>query len=200
MIPLPPIDANTPLILASGSRYRAGLLQRLGAPFVQEAPGTDEAPHALETARKLAQRLALAKAGEVAARRPGQWVLGSDQVCACAGTILGKPGTRELAVEQLTRLAGRSVKFYTAVALVCAGGVPLAALDVTKVRFRPLTAGEIERYLDAEPAYDCAGSFMSEGLGISLCEAVETADPTALVGLPLIAVRRLLAQAGCSVP
>lgn len=196
-----PIGPQSPLLLASGSAYRAGLLRRLGVPFAQESPDLDETPAAGETPGPLAQRLALAKARAVAARRPQRWVLGSDQVCACRGRLLGKPGTRQRAIEQLSTLAGAEAEFFTAVALVCeAAGALHCALDVTTVKFRALTAPEIARYVDAEPAYDCAGSFKAEGLGIALCSAIESQDPTALVGLPLIAVRRLLAAAGLPLP
>lgn len=188
---MPVISAASPLILASTSRYRAELLRRLGLPFVQEAPDTDESPQPGEAPEALARRLALAKARAVAARHPGRWVLGSDQVCACGGQLLGKPGTRQRAVEQLGLLSGGNAQFLTAVALV-GDGAAHAALDVTTVRFRRLSAAEIERYVEAEPALDCAGSFKCEGLGISLCEAIESHDPTALVGLPLIAVCDLL--------
>ena len=195
------ISAQSPLILASTSRYRAELLRRLGVPFEQQAPGSDETPRAGEAPLALAQRLALAKATAVAARHPQRWVLGSDQVCACGGELLGKPGTRQRAIEQLTRLSGNSARFYTAVALTRgAGGALHEAIDLTTVRFRRLDAAEIERYVDAEPAFDCAGSFKSEGLGIALCEAIESQDQTGLVGLPLIAVRDLLLQAGLALP
>lgn len=190
---------GSPLILASTSRYRAELLGRLKLPFDQAAPHTDETPQPGEPPAALAARLALAKAGDVAARHPGRWVLGSDQVCACGERLLGKPGTRQRAIEQLGLLSGGSAQFLTAVALV-GDGVAHTALDVTTVRFRRLSAAEIERYVDAEPALDCAGSFKCEGLGISLCEAIESRDPTALVGLPLIAVRELLARSGLAVP
>lgn len=189
------------LILASTSRYRAELLQRLGLPFDGMAPAVDETPHAGEPPAALAARLALAKATAVAQRLPDHWVLGSDQVCACGGTLLGKPGTRARARQQLRQLAGRSAEFHTAVALIHgATALTLTAIDVTRVRLRPLQDAEIERYLDVEPALDCAGSFKCEGLGISLCEAIDSQDPTALIGLPLIAVRRLLAEAGFDVP
>jgi septum formation protein len=198
------ISTAEPLILASTSRYRAGLLRRLRLPFVREAPGSEETPQAGETPEALARRLALAKAHAVAARHPRRWVLGSDQVCACAGLLLGKPGTREKAAAQLRLLSGGAARFITAVGLVRQDGgeVPdvLEALDLTTVRFRALGDAEIERYLDAEDALDCAGSFKSEGLGISLCEAIETNDPSGLVGLPLIAVRGLLARAGLQLP
>lgn len=193
------LSPSSPLILASTSRYRAELLGRLRLPFTQEAPQTDETPRPGETPAALAQRLGLAKARDVAARHPGRWVLGSDQVCACGERLLGKPGTRQRAIEQLGLLSGGSAQFLTAVALV-RDGTAHSALDVTTVRFRALSAAEIERYIDAEPALDCAGSFKCEGLGISLCEAIESRDPTALVGLPLIAVRELLARCGLAVP
>jgi septum formation protein len=195
------ISAQSPLILASTSRYRSGLLRRLGVPFEQEAPGSDETPHSGEAPQALAQRLALTKATAVAARHPQRWVLGSDQVCACGDELLGKPGTRQRAIEQLTRLSGNSARFFTAVALTHgASGALHEALDLTIVRFRQLDAAEIERYVDAEAAFDCAGSFKSEGLGIALCEAIESRDQTGLVGLPLIAVRQLLLQAGLALP
>jgi septum formation protein len=195
----PTISAAAPLLLASTSRYRAELLARLRVPFEALAPGTDEAAQAGETPPRLAQRLAHAKAQAVAATRPDRWVLGSDQVPAFEDRVFDKPGTREAALAQLLGCSGKSVVFYTAVALVGRGRV-LAQLDTTIVRFRRLARADVERYLDAEPAYDAAGSFKVEGLGIALFEAIETRDPTALVGLPLIAVRKLLGEAGYSVP
>lgn len=195
------ISAQSPLILASTSRYRADLLRRLGIPFIQEAPHTDETPRSGEAPPALAQRLARAKAAAVAGRHPQHWVLGSDQVCACGEELLGKPGTRQRAIGQLTRLSGNSAQFHTAVALTHgASGALYEAVDLTTVRFRRLDAAQIHRYVDAEPAFDCAGSFKSEGLGIALCEAIESRDQTGLVGLPLIAVRELLARAGWEVP
>jgi septum formation protein len=196
---MPVISKVQPLILASGSRYRAELLRRLGLPFEQDSPDLDESRHPNEPAETLARRLAAAKARAVAARRPGRWVLGSDQVCACADRVLGKPGSRALAREQLSLLSGQEARFLTAVALAVNGELH-EALDLTVVRFRRLEAAEIERYLDAEPAYDCAGSFKAEGLGISLCAAIESSDPTGLIGLPLITVHALLAKAGVSIP
>jgi septum formation protein len=189
------ISTAAPLILASTSRYRAELLRRLRVPFEQQAPGCDETADAGEAAETLAQRLARAKAQAVAACRPDRWVLGSDQVCACGDALLGKPGTRERALGQLQLLSGNSAHFVTAVALQC-GDRLYQATDITTVRFRRLDPIEIERYVDIEPALDCAGSFKSEGLGITLCAAIESRDPTALIGLPLIAVRELLARAG----
>lgn len=190
-----PISAHNPLILASGSKYRAELLARLHLPFVGMAPDLDETPRAGETGRQLTQRLALAKAQTLSVRFPDRWIIGSDQAAECDGQILGKPGTRERAIEQLEFLSGKSVEFLTAVSL--AGGAQrLEALDITTVQFRKLTRTDIERYVEIEPAFDCAGSFKCEGHGITLFESIRSEDPTGLIGLPLIAVRRLLSQAG----
>ena len=190
-----PISAHNPLILASGSKYRAELLSRLHLPFVGMAPELDESTLAGETGRQLAQRLAFAKAQTLSERFPERWVIGSDQAAECDGRILGKPGTRERAIEQLGFLSGKSVEFLTAVALV-SGSKHFTALDITTVQFRTLTNVEIEHYVEIEPAFDCTGSFKCEGYGISLFESIRSDDPTGLIGLPLIAVRRLLAQAG----
>ena len=195
----PAISRATPLLLASTSRYRAELLRRLGVPFEPIAPGVDETPVAGETPVNLAQRLARAKAQAVAAAHPDRWVLGSDQVPAFEDRVFDKPGDRATAIGQLLACSGKSVVFYTAAAV--AGGTRVVEqLDTTIVRFRALTRTDVERYLDAEPAYDSAGSFKVEGLGITLFEAVETRDPTALIGLPLIIVRRLLGEAGYRLP
>jgi len=195
------VSQSSPLILASSSRYRAYLLARLRVPFETVASGIEEKPQARETPESMDERLAKAKASHVASRHPQRWVLGSDQVAVCDGRILGKPGTRERAIEQLGLLSGRLVAFYSAIALVHhAGGHHLAAADVTSVQFRRLLPDEITRYVDAEHVLDAAGSFISEGLGISLCARIDTQDPTALIGLPLISVRQLLMQAGFSVP
>jgi septum formation protein len=193
------ISARSPLILASGSKYRAQLLARLQLPFTGIAPDLDETPLPDESPRQLTQRLALAKARKLADLHPSRWVLGSDQAAAALGRILGKPGTLERATEQLIFLSGKSVEFFTAVALVN-GRDTFAALDLTTVQFRELRVDEIQRYLAAESVLDCAGSFKCEGLGISLFESIRSDDPSGLVGLPLIAVRRLLAQAGFALP
>lgn len=193
------IGPDSPLVLASTSKYRAELLRRLGLPFVQEAPGADESELPGETPQARAHRLALLKARVVAERYPRQWVLGSDQVAYCGEQILHKPGTPEANVEQLLFLSGKAAGFATAIALVC-GPTEFVAIDLTLVQFRALSRDAIERYVAAEPAHDCAGGFKVEGLGISLFESVRNEDPTALVGLPLIALRRLLAQAGSTVP
>ncbi len=189
----------TPLLLASTSRYRRELLQRLGLPVETARPEVDETPAAGEAPRALAVRLARAKAAAVAAAHPGRWVIGSDQVAELNGAPLGKPGTAEAAHAQLAAMSGQSVAFHTAVSLVCDGQV-LEACDLTRVHFRTLDAAEIERYVAAEQPLDCAGSFKCEGLGITLFEAIENRDPTALIGLPLIALSQLLRQAGHRLP
>jgi septum formation protein len=187
------------LILASASAYRAEMLRRLRLPFEQQAADVDERPQLQETPDAQAQRLAAEKAKRVAAMQKGAWVLGSDQVASCGPQRLGKPGSPAGAAQQLRQISGQSVTFYTAVALVSNDQLR-RALDITTVRVRNLKESEIERYLAAEPAHDCAGSFKCEGLGITLFDAVETVDPTALVGLPLIATRKLLAEAGWLLP
>lgn len=187
------------LILASTSPYRRELLARLGLPFETIRPGTDEAAMPGETPIDLARRLAIAKATDVAIREPDAWVIGSDQVAELDGVPLGKPGDRNGAIAQLCAMSGRTVAFRTSLAL-CRGQRCLAALDTTTVRFRSLANDEIARYVDAEQPFDCAGSFKCEGLGISLFEAIESRDPTALVGLPLIEAARLLREAGFAVP
>lgn len=187
----------TPLILASTSRYRRELLERLRLPFRVEAPGVDETPIAGEAPAALAERLALAKAREVSARHPDAVVIGSDQVADLAGTPVGKPGSHDRAVLQLRAMSGRTVQFHTAVAVLRpAAGVERVQRVVVRVRFRELGEAEIEAYLHAERPYDCAGSAKSEGLGIALLDAIESDDPTALIGLPLIVTARLLREAG----
>ena len=188
------------LILASTSSYRRELLARLRLPFDIVRPDTDETALPGETPLALVQRLAEAKAAAVAALHPQAWVLGSDQVAELDGQTLGKPGGREAAIAQLTAMSGRAVRFRTGVCLSRAGTASRGALDTTTVRFRALDADEIARYVDAEQPYDCAGSFKSEGLGIVLFEAIESRDPTALIGLPMIATARLLRDAGFGLP
>lgn len=188
------------LVLGSTSRYRRELLERLRLPFDVARPDTDETPEPGEAPESLARRLARAKAADVAARHPQAWVIGSDQVAEFNGRPLGKPGTHEAATTQLQAMSGRPVRFLTGLCLMRKDGEILEALDCTVVRFRLLGADEIERYLVAEEPYDCAGSFKSEGLGITLFDAIETSDPTALIGLPLIATARLLREAGFALP
>jgi len=189
------------LILASTSPYRRQLLGRFGLSFDVEAPRVDEAPAPGETPRALAVRLAFEKADDVARRNPSAWVIGSDQVAERDGLALGKPGDRATANAQLRASSGRTVAFHTAVCVRhVASDVTLSHIDRTDVLFRTLDDATIERYLQAEQPLDCAGSFKCEGLGIGLFEAIENEDPTALVGLPLIALARMLRQAGFEVP
>ncbi len=187
------------LLLASTSPYRRALLQRLALPFDCVRPDVDESPLAGEPPRALAVRLAAAKAAEVAKRYPGAWVIGSDQVADLDGHPLGKPGSVPAAQAQLEAMSGKMVHFHTAICLM-RDAEQLQAVDTTSVRFRDLLAAEIERYVDAEQPLDCAGSFKCEGLGIALFDAIENRDPTALVGLPLIALCGLLRQAGFALP
>lgn len=183
------------LILASTSRYRAELLARLGVAFTTEAPGVDEASRPGETPAALATRLACAKAAAVSARHPDAWSLGSDQVALRDGDVLGKPGTAARCEAQLLASSGREVLFLTAVCLV-GPGPRLEHVDETRVRFRALGAEEIRRYVALEQPLDCAGGFKCEGLGIALFERIESTDPTALVGLPLIWVANALRRVG----
>lgn len=189
------------LILASTSRYRSELLQRLHLPFTTARPEVDETALTDETPLALAIRLAQAKAQAVAHReQTDAWVLGSDQVAELSGRALGKPETRSNAIAQLQSMSGRTVQFHTALCLAHSNGQCLHAIDTTQVQFRSLSTAEIERYVDAEQPLDCAGSFKSEGLGITLFEAIHNQDPTALIGLPLIATAHLLRQAGFQLP
>ncbi len=190
------------LILASSSPYRKALLERLRLPFEIASPQVDETPLPGETPRDLVLRLARAKAAAiaVAAADSEAWVIGSDQSAELDGQPLGKPGGREAATAQLALLSGKSVSFHTAVAVAGGDGQRHEAIDTTRVCMRTLSAQEIDRYIAAETPYDCAGSFKVEALGISLFEAVESRDPTALIGLPLIATARLLRQAGFALP
>lgn len=185
------------LILGSTSPYRRELLTRLHIPFEAISPEVDESPLASEAPRDMACRLALAKANAVAEKFPQAIVIGSDQVADLDGQPLGKPGNHARAVAQLRQMRGRTVIFQTAVAVVCReSGFEQVELAPVRVRFRPLTDGEIETYLLAETPYDCAGSAKSEGLGIALLESIENDDPTALVGLPLIRTCRMIQAAG----
>ena len=189
------------LILGSTSPYRRALLQRLRLDFTVAAPDVDETALPGEAPRDLALRLALAKAHAVAAHNLGAVVIGSDQVADLAGQPLGKPGTHERATAQLRQMRGHSVIFQTAVAVVCPEtGFEQVDLAPVVVRFRELSDAEIERYLRAEQPYDCAGSAKSEGLGISLLDAIDSDDPTALIGLPLIRTCRMLRAAGLVLP
>ena len=188
------------LVLASTSPYRRELLQRLRLPFEVARPQVDETPLDGERPDAMSQRLARSKAAAVAAGDPPAWVIGSDQVAELDGAPLGKPGHRDAALAQLAAMSGRTVRFHTALALLRRDGPALEALDTTTVRFRQLGGEEIARYVDAEQPFDCAGSFKAEALGIALFESIRSDDPTALVGLPLIATARLLREAGFAAP
>jgi len=188
------------LILASTSPYRRELLNRLGLPFEVANPQTDETALPGETPEALALRLSEAKAKAVAAAHPEALIIGSDQVATVDGQIYGKPGTHERAIEQLRTLSGKTVNFFTGLCLYNAitgrsdvRGIP------TLVTFRELSDTEIENYLRREPAYNCAGSAKSEGLGIALLHSMKGDDPNALVGLPLIALCDMLRRQGVAV-
>lgn len=186
-----------PLILGSTSRYRRELLQRLQIPFDVASPDVDETPQPGESPSGLAERLALVKARAVASAFPHAVVIGSDQVADLNGQPLGKPGSHDRAVAQLRQMRGQTVIFQTAVAVVCLeSGFEQRSLAAVRVKFRDLTDDEIESYLRAEQPYDCAGSAKSEGLGIALLEFIESDDPTALVGLPLIRTCKMIQAAG----
>lgn len=190
------MNART-VILASTSVYRRELLSRLRIAFDAIPPEVDEAALAGETPRALAERLALAKAHAVARRFPEAIVIGSDQVADLHGVALGKPGNHARATEQMRQMRGQTLIFQTAVAVVClASGFEQRDLAPVRVVFRDLSDAAIESYLRAEQPYDCAGSAKSEGLGIALLETIDSDDPTALVGLPLIRTANMLRAAG----
>lgn len=187
------------IVLASSSPYRRALLERLGLPFTCESPSVDEARRPGEAPEAMVERLAEAKAARVALRHPESLIIGSDQTAALGPDILGKPGNHARAAAQLGACSGQSVVFHTGLCLL---GPEFHAthLDRTRVQFRDLQPDEIERYLKHEQPYQSAGSFKVEGRGISLFRAVHSEDPTALIGLPLIALCRLLRQAGIEIP
>jgi septum formation protein len=189
------------IILASTSPYRRDLLKKLGLPFECATPGIDESRRRNESAQTLASRLAQEKAVAIANQWGEGLIIGSDQVAALDGILIGKPGSREAAIDQLLHSSGRTVEFHTAVCVTQAEtGISRGLLDLCRVTFRPLTEDQIKRYLDADQPYDCAGSFKSEGLGISLMERIEGNDPNALVGLPVINLIRLLDSFGVQIP
>jgi MAF protein len=187
----------TQLILASTSPFRQALLNKLGLPFITAAPETDETPLPDETAPQLVERLAKAKAQALEADYPQGWIIGSDQVCVLDGKITGKPHTEENARAQLRAASGKVVTFYTGLALYCAEQKRLFSLYETfRVYFRQLSEAEINAYVNIEQPLQCAGSFKSEGLGITLFERLEGRDPNTLIGLPLMALCDLLREAG----
>ncbi|WP_031363452.1 Maf-like protein [Caballeronia sordidicola] len=197
---MPDVSTKPRLILASSSRYRRELLERLRIPFDVITPDIDETPMDRETPEATAVRLSIAKARAAATRvtnASGALVIGSDQVATCDGRQIGKPGTHDSARAQLQSMRGKSVEFHSALCLFDSRTDHLQSADiVTRVQFRELSDAEIEAYLLAETPYDVAGSAKSEGLGIALVDAIHSDDPTALVGLPLIALSRMLRAAG----
>jgi 7-methyl-GTP pyrophosphatase len=198
--PAPSLPGGRTLVLASTSRYRKMLLERLALPFVAVAPATDETALPGETPAATAFRLAEAKARSVVEAHPLALVIGSDQVADCEGRAIGKPGTHERAVEQLAELSGQTVVFHTGLCLLDTGsGQCQTALVDVRSTFRFLAPDEIEAYLRSERPYDCAGSVRSEARGIALFERIESDDPTALIGLPLIRLTSMLRAAGVAV-
>ncbi|QHB32287.1 septum formation inhibitor Maf [Yersinia canariae] len=185
------------LVLASTSSYRRALLEKLQLPFITAAPEADETPLPAETASALVQRLALAKAQALAARYPQHLIIGSDQVCVINGDIIGKPHNHENAFKQLQQASGQCVTFYTGLALLNTVTDSYNCLCETfDVYFRTLNSAEIEGYLTREQPWDCAGSFKSEGLGITLFDKLSGRDPNTLIGLPLIALTQMLIEQG----
>jgi septum formation protein len=186
------------LLLASGSRYRKALLERLGLPFEVVSPNTDETPLAGESPRDTAARLSLAKARAANAR--DALVIGSDQVAECEGEVLGKPGAHDVAARQLRRVSGKAVDFHTGLCLLDSRtGQSQSRIVPCRVVFRSLSDAQIEAYLRREQPYDCAASAKAEALGIALIARMETDDPTSLIGLPLIALTEMLGNAGLPV-
>jgi septum formation protein len=197
------MTATPALILASTSTYRRALLARLGLPFAVQSPEVDETPLSNESPADRALRLAAAKTRAVASRNPDAIVIGSDQVASLgsgtAARILRKPGTAEVCKTHLQALSGQTARFDTAVCVAWPGGWA-EHTDITRVVFRPLTPEDISRYIEREPAFDCAGGFKCEGLGVSLMQRIESQDPTALIGLPLIWLAGALRAASLSLP
>ena len=189
------------IVLASSSKYRRELLKKLRIDFICDSSNSDESPHSNESASALAARLAGEKAQALAKKYPNHLIIGSDQVASCGNTLLGKPGDREKAFRQLKAQSGQIVTFFTGVCIVnSASGNTFTDIDICKVHFRNLSDSQIQRYLTIEQAFDCAGSFMSEGYGISLFSKIEGEDPNALIGLPLIKLIKLLDQCGFAIP
>lgn len=192
-----PSVPRPPLVLGSSSRYRRELLERLRIPFEVASPDIDETPLAGEAPHETALRLSRRKAEAIAARHPGALVIGSDQVATLDGAQIGKPGSHDRALAQLRLMRGRTVIFHSALCLLDSRDGRAQTADVqTRVTFRDVPDSELQAYLHAEQPYDVAGSAKSEGLGIALLSRVESDDPTALVGLPLIALTTMLRQAG----
>ena len=192
-----PRDQQRRLVLASGSRYRKELLERLGLRFEVAAPSVDETPQAAESPADTALRLAILKAKALQRAHGDALIIGSDQVASSGGQRFDKPGTHENAVRQLRALSGKTAQFDTAVALLDAASGHLETRLVScRVSFRHLEERLIQRYLEKEKPYDCAGAAKAEGLGIALIARIDTEDPTSLIGLPLIALSEMLSRAG----
>ena len=189
------------LVLGSTSPFRKALLDKLGIPFITDTPNTDETRRPGETPDRLVRRLAEDKARDVASRFPDALVIGSDQVACVGDEILGKPGNRENAIAQLSAASGKAVTFYTGLCLYNAANDQIqVAVEPFVVHFRVLGSAQIERYIDREQPFNCAGSFKSEGFGITLFAALEGRDPNALVGLPLIRLVEMLDRQGVFLP
>lgn len=189
------------VILASTSRYRAQLLKRLQIDFTQLAPECDETPLENESALALVTRLARRKAQSIAMQNPAHLVIGSDQVASCDGEIIGKPGNHPDAVQQLKRLSGKTVSFYTGLCVMQQqSDQERHCMVTTEVSFKPLNAEQIERYLRADQPYDCAASFRSEGYGSTIVSDISSTDPTAIIGLPVIRVAGFLDELGLTMP
>ncbi|HEY3985733.1 nucleoside triphosphate pyrophosphatase [Cedecea sp.] len=187
------------IVLASTSPFRRSLLEKLGLPFITAAPEVDETPQPGENARQLVTRLAQAKAQALKERYPEHLIIGSDQVCVLNNQIAGKPHSEENAIQQLLQARGTIVTFYTGLALYNSANGQLQTLcEPFDVHFRHLTEEEIRRYVQKEQPLNCAGSFKSEGLGITLFERLEGKDPNTLVGLPLISLCEMLRKEGCN--
>lgn len=199
-VPAMTVPAHTPpLILASGSPYRAQMLDRLGLPFSTATSGIDETPETNEVPEALVRRLALGKAKQIAQQHPDALIIGADQVSVLDGEILGKPGSRERAISQIQRMSGNRVDYLSGIALV---GPDIEQIDIvsTRLTYRVLEQAEIERYVDRDQPFDCAGAMRSESLGIALLESLSSDDPTALIGMPLIRIAQWLRSAGYEIP
>lgn len=189
------------LVLGSTSPFRKALLDKLAIPFISDAPLTDESRYPDESPDRLVLRLAEAKAREVAARHPGALIIGSDQAACVDGKVIGKPGNRENAIAQLSAASGKAVIFHTGLCLYNTVSQRLhVEVEPFSVHFRRLSRDQIERYVDREQPFNCAGSFKSEGFGITLFSALEGRDPNALIGLPLILLVEMLAREGITLP
>ncbi|UTA46347.1 Maf family nucleotide pyrophosphatase [Simiduia sp. 21SJ11W-1] len=191
------MTTNPQILLASSSPYRKTLLERLGLAFTTASPNVDETPHPNETPKALAERLAASKARALSQQYPKALIIGSDQTADCNGTLLGKPGTEKAAITQLAHCSGQQVNFYTGLSLLNSQtGEQLTTSIEYRVEFLALTDTQIRAYIKKEQPQDCAGSFKCEGLGSALFNKLEGEDPTALVGLPLIALCKMLRHFG----